>query len=147
LKERQYQEQKPKPISNTLEERLTELELENANLREQSSVLYKQNSDYRRLVQGYRACLGKVNRGIERIMGAREAMDQITQAVKDDVKVYQEAVSNVLGIEKEAIRDWIRFVDVNARIGVKVKEVVNDIVEEHAVDITVYPYKSDPNMI
>jgi hypothetical protein len=141
LKERQYQEQKPNPISNTLEERLTELELENANLREQSKVLYKQNSDYRRLAQGYRACLGKANRGIERIMGAGEAMDQITQAVKDDVKVYQEAVSDVRGIEKEAIRGWMRFVDANARIGVKVEEVVNDIVDEHAVDITVYRTK------
>ena len=123
------------------------LELENTNLRQQNKVLYRQNSDYRKLVEEYRACQEKANEGMESIKGAKEAIKRITHFVTANVKIYETAKVNVRRTEKEAIRDQKRFVDENATIGVEVEKVVKDIMKEHAMEITVYPYKGDPNMI
>jgi hypothetical protein len=134
-------------VSKAVEERMALLELENTNLRQQNKVLYRQNSDYRKLVEEYRACQEKANEGIESIKGAKEAIERITQSVTADVKMYETARINVRRVEKEASRDWKRFVDENAALGVEVEKVAEDIMREHAMEITVYPYRGDPNMI
>lgn len=125
------------------------LELENTNLRQQNKVLYRQNSHYRKLFEGYRACQEKANEGMESIKGAKEAIERITQTITAGVKMYEKARVNVRRTEKEASQDWKRFVDENAILGVEVENVAEDIIREHehAMEITVYPYRGDPNMI
>ena len=123
------------------------LERENANLRQQNKVLHRQNLDYKKLVQEYRACSEKANEGIESIKGGREAVQWVTQTVTADVEEYELARASVRRTEREASRDWKRFVDENAALGIDVGEVVRDILKEYAMEITVYPYKGDPNMI
>ncbi len=123
------------------------LELKNTNLRQQNKVLYRQNSHYRKLFEEYRACQEKANEGMESIKGAKEAIERITQFITANVKMYEKARANVRRTEKEASLDWKRFVDKNATLGVEVEKVAEDIIREHAMEITVYPYRGDPNMI
>jgi hypothetical protein len=106
LKKRRYLGEKAPLVSKAVEERIALLELENTNLRQQNKVLYKQNSDYRMIVQEYRACQEKTNDSIERIKSAREAIERITQAVTANVRMYETARANVRRIEKAASRDW-----------------------------------------
>jgi hypothetical protein len=134
-------------VSKAVEERMALLELENTNLRQQNKVLYRQNLDYSKLLEEYRACQEKANEGMESIKGTKKAIERIIQIVTADVKIYEKARVNVRRTEKEANRDWKRFVDENATLGVEVEKVVEDIIREHAMEITVYPYKGDPNMI
>ena len=123
------------------------LELENTNLRQQNKVLYRQNSHYRKLFEEYRACQEKANEGMESIKGAKEAIERITQSITAVVEMYETARVNVRGTEKEASLDWVRFVDENATLGVEVEKVAEDIIREHYMEINVYPYRGDPNMI
>jgi hypothetical protein len=134
-------------VSKAVEEKMALLELENTNLWQQNKVLYRQNLHYRKLFEEYRACQEKANEGMESIKGAKEAIERITQLVTADVKRYETARVNVQRTEKEASWDWKRFVDENATLGVEVEKVAEDIIREHAVEIIVYPYRGDPNMI
>lgn len=84
---------------------------------------------------------------MESIKGAKEAIERITQFVAADIKMYETERFNVRRTEKEASQDWKRFVDENAALGVEVEKVAEDIIREHVMEITVYPYRGDPNMI
>lgn len=84
---------------------------------------------------------------MDRRMGDGEVLEELTEAIRADSEVFEAARSKVRRLEKSTIKNWKRFVDANARVGVEVDKVVEQIVEEHAMDITVYPYKKDPNMI
>lgn len=147
LERRRYVEQKPPLVPKNIEERLTRLELENSNLRQANDVLYKQNLDYKGLLEEYRAFKEKAGARIDRCMGSVEVLEEVMEAIRANAKDFGTARTRLQRFERSAIKDWKRFVDVSAREGVKVDKVVEKIVEEHAMDITVYPYKKDPNMI
>ena len=123
------------------------LQLENTNLQQQIKVLYKQNSDYRELVQEYKACHERAGNGMERIKAARAAIDRITQDVTADVKAYEMARASVRRAERTTYRDWKKFVNESAAMGIEVEEVVKDIMRDHSMEITVYPYQENRNMI
>jgi hypothetical protein len=124
------------------------LELENTNLRKQNKVLYKQNSDFRELIQEYKACNEKANDCMGRIEAARDAIGRITQDVTVEVKTYEMAKASVRRAERVATREWKKFVNENASMGIEVEEVVRDIITENAMEITVaYPYQDGGNMI
>jgi hypothetical protein len=134
-----FLEREPPLFSKEIEETRA-LKLEISNLRQQNKVLYKQNSDYRELLQEYKACHEKANGGMENIKAIKETLEMVVQDITD-IEIYEIAKNGVRRAERTARRDWKRFVDENAVMGVDVNEVEKAVTMEDAMEITVYPYQ------
>jgi pyruvate formate-lyase activating enzyme-like uncharacterized protein len=146
LSERQNIEREPPSVFKDIEEKMALVVLENTHLRQQNKVLYKQNSDYRELVQEYKACYGEVNGAMENVKAAKEAMELITQDVTANVKTFEAARARVQRAERISSREWKKFVNEYAMMGIEVDEVVKDVMDHDTEEITVYPYQ-ERNMI
>lgn len=120
------------------------LELENTHLRQQNKVLRRQNLDYRGLIENYRACHEKGDDNTEHSKAMLSAVERLAQIIRTDITSYEEASGDVRRAERLAALDWKRFAMENASIGIDVDEVVKYM---DTMEITIYPYKQDPNMI
>jgi hypothetical protein len=106
--------------------------------------LYRQNSDYKDLLQEYRTNYKELFDSVSRITDSVDVFERLNGTVRSKAKACQE---NIRRAEKGAIKDWKRFVETSKSEGVKVDKVVADIIKDHTTEITVYPYKRDRNMI
>jgi hypothetical protein len=144
LAERPCLEQKVSAALTILDERIALLELENTHLWQQNKVLYKQNSDYRGLIQEYEGCCDKASEGVKHSKAVVDAIERITIDINANIESYETARGDVRRAERMAIRDWRRFAIENASIGIDVDKVAGEM---DTMEITVYPYMADPNMI
>ena len=124
----------PSPASRPMEERLAQLEIENASLRSANDVLYKQNSDYRELVQNYRQFQGAATSVIDGHIGLVEVLEDITRDVRSDARAYNLVRSKLQRVERGKIRDWRNFVNAKAEAGIHVQAVVKDVVDKHSME-------------
>jgi hypothetical protein len=141
---RSYLEENSPVASNTVDEMTARLELQNMHLRQQNKVLRKQNLDYRELIDTYRECYNKGNESLEHSRAVLNAIERIAEIVRADISSYEAAKGDVRRAERSAARDWKRFAIENASIGIDVDEVVKNI---DTMEITIYPYRADPDMI
>lgn len=144
LAERPCLQQKFTASSAILEERITLLEQENRQLRHEHKVLYKQISDHRRLIREYEGCLDKVDDHTEHSKAVVDAIERIAVDINSNIESYETARGDVQRVERAVARDWRRFAIENASIGIDVDKVAKDT---DSMEITIYPYKSDPTMI
>jgi hypothetical protein len=144
LSQRPCLDQKAPVPSKAVDERMALLDLENTHLRQQNKVLFKQNLDYRELIQEYRDCCDKAAESTAHSKELLDVIEQIALTLKSDINSYEAARGSVRRAERAAIRDWKRFAIENASIGIDVDELAQDL---DTMEITVYPYAADPNMI
>ena len=120
------------------------MKLENKNLLQAKEVLYKQNSDYSDLLQEYRTNYKELIDFVSRITDSVDVLERLSGTIRSNTRLSQD---NVRRAEKEASRDWKRFVETSKSKGWEVDKVVASIVKDHTTEIMVYPYKKDRNMI
>lgn len=144
LNNRPYQDQKPVRDPAVLEARLSEMVRANKSLRQANKVLYQQNSDYSDLLQEYRANHKTLIDCLSSIKDSVDGLQRISETVRSDTRSCQKSIRSA---EKEAIKDWARFVEMSKGEGLEVDKVLEDIVNDQTTEIVVYPYKQDCNMI
>ena len=117
-KQRRYVNTRQLLVSESEEERLNRLETDNDSLREANDVLYRQNADYKVLVQEYRALQDQAITVIDEHLDAVEILEDMVKGLGSDAKAYRLARSKAQKVERDKIKDWKTFVDVKAESGI-----------------------------
>lgn len=143
LNDQLHLDQKPAQ-DEIFKESLAELAHENKNLRQANRVLYKQNSDYSDLLQEYRTNYKELINLMSRITDSIDVLGRLNRTIWSKTRVCRHKIRRA---EKEAIKNWARFVEMNKSQGLLVDEVVAGIINDNTEEITVYPYKESNNMI
>jgi hypothetical protein len=76
---------------------------------------------------------------MENIKAIKETLEMVVQDIAN-IEIYKIAKNGVRRAERTARRDWKRFVDENAMMGVDVNKVEKTVTMENAIEITVYLY-------
>jgi DNA primase catalytic subunit len=63
-----------------------------------------------------------------------DVLELLNKTVQADTKVYQD---NIRRSEKEAVRDWQRFVCTSKSEGMEIDKVLTEIAKDHDIEITV----------